>query len=171
MTSITADRLKEIAALANELPDEYRVAAFRELVRHDLSGGHSGTSDPRPPGGAGSTAVDGEESDSIPERPGWFAGVLEKMPEMHAFAAGSRDAQAAWALVELYRRGKAVTPTEARNLIKDELGISPEARQHLSRRLGGFTPRFATRVKSGTGYKYEPTVNVVEMFPKEKDAE
>lgn len=170
MTAISKERLEAIAAVADGLPEKYQVAAFKELVRHELSGGSQALG--RAGGGGPKEDDDGGDPVVPRDRPAWFEKVLEQMPDMDLFEAGGRDAQAAWALVELYRRGEKATVASARNLIKDELGVSPETRPHMSNRLGKhFTPKYATRVKDGRGYRYEPTVKIAEMFPKVPDAE
>jgi hypothetical protein len=164
MSGMSKETLEAIAAVADDLPEKYQVAAFQELVRYELSGRSQAD------GRAGGNSDEEGDSGSPTvhhDRPSWFEKVLEQMPDMDVFESGGRDAQAAWALVELYRRGEEATVASARNLIKDELGVSPESRPHMSNRLGkDFTPKYATRVKDGRGYRYEPTVKIAEKFPK-----
>lgn len=169
MTEITADKLNEIAALTDALPEKYQVAAFRELVRHELTDARPAARATDTNGGTTNDASDRETSDS-PNRPTWFSKVLEQMPDVDFIESGGRDGQAAWALIELFSRGEKATVATARTLIKDELGVSPESRSHMSDRLGkDFTPKYATRVPDGRGYRYEPTVKITEKFPKEPD--
>lgn len=167
MTDITADRLKEIAALASELPDEFRVAAFRELVRHELGGTAPNRSEPQTP-----PALDPDDSDnSATGQPVWFNGVVADMPDLDTVAKGSRDLQAAWGVVELNRRGDPATPGTIEKLVREELGISPEDKDNLSYRLGnGFTPKYTTRKKEGRGFRYEATRSITELFPKESNS-
>ena len=168
MTDITADRLKEIATLAGELPDEYRVAAFRELVRHELGGNTLSRSERQTPPAAPDTGGRGKVATG---RPAWFDGVVDQMPDLDVVASGTRDLQAAWGVVELNRRGDPATPAAVERLVREELGISPEDKDNLSYRLGnGFTPKYTTRKKEGRGFRYEATLSITELFPKESDS-
>ena len=169
MNRITVERLKEIAALADELPDKYRVAAFQELVRHELGGNEprGSASQVRSPAPEIKDGDEVETHPSSPERPKWFAELVDNMPDRHVFAYAGRDAQAAWALVELFKRGEPATVAAVRELIRVELGETPELRQHMSNRLGrDFTPRYADRIPhEGNAFRYEPTRRIVEKFP------
>ena len=167
MTVITADRLKEIATLADELPDEYRVAAFRELVRHELGG----TAPSRPESPTPPAPDPGDGGEAATGQPAWFDGVVDQMPDLDVVASGSRDLQAAWGVVELNRRGDPATPAAVERLVREQLGISPEDKDNLSYRLGnGFTPKYTTRKKEGRGFRYEATRSITELFPKESDS-
>jgi hypothetical protein len=170
MTDISAERLSQLAALADRLPASYRVAAFQELVRHELNRGT--IAEPRDPAGSMKNSSNGGV-DTPPELPGWFMELLGNMPDRDVFAEGGRDAQAAWALVELYRRGEPATVATIRELIRVELGETPERREHMSNRLGrDFTPRYADRLQhEGRSFRYEPTRRIVEMFPSIEEVE
>jgi len=176
VTGVTPDRLNEIAGLVDELPEEYRVAAFRELLRDEL--GRNYLAEPGGRVGARGPIARGEgvrgdgESATVP-RPAWFEGIVERMPELDAVASGSRNLQAAWGVVELNKRGEPATPATIERLIRDELGVAPEDKANLSYRLGNeFTPKYTTRrkVEKGQGFRYEATRAIAGLFPKESDS-
>lgn len=171
MTNMTADRLKEIATLADNLPEEYRVAAFRELVRHELGGTAPSTSERQTTSSAPDEEGDGGKA--AKGQAAWFDGVVDQMPDLNVVASGSRTLQAAWGIVELNKRGQPATPAAIERLIREELGVAPEDKANLSSRLGNeFTPEYATRkkVEKGQGYRYEATRAIAELFPKESDS-
>lgn len=95
MTEIIARRLEELADVADQLPDRYRVAAFQELVRHELSptARRDKDAEPRNAGQSGETEVD---------TPAWFDGVLAEVPELHQIPTLGRGAEAAWAVIDLF---------------------------------------------------------------------
>lgn len=130
MRDITADRLKEIATLADDLPEEYRVAAFRELVRHELGGNQAST--PERQGGSSASDTGGDGGGSATSQPAWFDGVVEQIPELDVVASGNRDLQAAWGVVELNKRGEPAMSAAIERLVREELGVSPEDKDNLS---------------------------------------
>ncbi len=173
MTAIHIERLNEIAAIADTLPAQYQVPAFRELLRSELGTTLEQATNPgvdTDPDGASSGQVTLRSSTA--QHPDWFRKVYEQMPEPHLFAVPDRTTQTVWALVELYARNEPATPKAVRELIRVELGLSPEVRQHASNRLGKLTPQYANRfpVDKGRGYRYEPTKNIADLFPKEDES-
>ena len=153
MTDITADRLNEIAALASELPDEFRVAAFTELVRHEL-----GTNDVA--SSPGSTAGPGKSTTPSPALDG-------EMPELSAIKKMDGNAKVGWAIVELAARDEIANAESIGKLIKDELGASAPA--NMSRTLKNLTPEYANRTKHGPGYKYTPTKETMSLLKRKDD--
>ena len=169
MTDITSDRLNELAALADELPEKYRVAAFQELVHLELGGSAPGNRERQvaPP----ESSASGNNGSSADSQPAWSEGVIGKMPDLDVVASGNRNLQAAWGVVELNNRGEPATPAAIELLVREELGISPEDKDNLSYRLGnGFTPKYTTRKKEGRGFRYEATRAITELFPKESES-
>lgn len=172
MTNITADRLIEIAKFTDALPEKYQVAAFREMVRHELDGRTHGKSTTQA-NIKGQKASD-DVGTAVDSQPAWFETVMERLPEPHDVATGNRNLQAAWAVVELNNRKEPATPAAIERLIREELGVAPEDKANLSRRLGkDFTPRYTTRrkVDKGQGFSYEATRAISDLFPENKSTE
>lgn len=148
MTGITVDRLKEIATLADELPEEYRVAAFRELVRHEL-GTSDGASSPGSNAGGGKSPTP-----SIPPD--------DKMPALSAIKKMDGNAKVAWAIIELTRQGEVATGDAIGRLIRVKLGTAPPA--NMPRTLKAITPDYADREPHGRGFKYVPNSNTMNLL-------
>jgi hypothetical protein len=150
--------------ITEALPECYRVAAFAEILRYELGSlsSHSSTDTaiPIPP----SVLHDNKTS-----RQQLTSGI----PELHMIAKdGTRDQQIVWAVMELCQRGTEATSNTVFDIIKTDLGVTPEIKTNTSRRLRRLVPKYLCRKErfKGRGYAYSPTTEAAQVF-KEQTAE
>jgi len=138
--------------VAEKVPEKYQQSAFSELLRHALS------------------QMDGEEDGlkkaikkTIVKSP--ITDVSGDFPDLHLLATqGNRDQHVAWAVAELYLREEDVNNNSIRKIIKEQLAITPPARQNTNRSLRNLTPKYIARTKIGRKYQYAPAIKFTEIF-------
>ena len=137
--------------LAKDVPEEFRVVAFAELLRYSLS------LIPNIPSGPNLT----QSNHPLPP----LRNISSELPDLHLLAQkGSRDQHVAWAVAELYARSEEINNESIRRIIKEHLAITPPVRQNTNRSLRDLTPKYIIRTKTGNKYFYSPSARLPEIF-------
>jgi hypothetical protein len=137
--------------LTKDVPEEFRVVAFAELLRYSLSliSNTPGNSDLN------------KNNRPLPS----LHNISNGLPDLHLLAQkGSRDQHVAWAVAELFARGEEVNNESIRRIIKEHLAITPPVRQNTNRSLRDLTPKYIIRTKVGKKYFYSPSARLLEIF-------
>jgi hypothetical protein len=147
--------------MAETLPEKYRPVAFAEFLRfallNDAEDGHSGE-------GPADTSL------TLPPKnnPSWVLDVYAGVPEDHVVAAGSNKQRAVWAVIKLHSMGQSATSPAIREIIKTQLGVTPESEKHMPDTLKELTPEYLSRKKEGRGFRYLPSRASLEIFNPDK---
>jgi hypothetical protein len=151
-------KIDEANDLTSHLPSEIRKEAFSVMLKHLLDG-TSGT------GGEESISSEASKSKTYSDFKEWELKVISSLPEPYMIAKkADREQQAAWGVITLFARKEPATSNSIRELIRNELGISPQNEANTSTKLKGLIPKYLTRVKDGKEFVYSPTVNSIELF-------
>ena len=137
--------------LAEGVQEEYRVAAFAELLRYSLNVDAGIPDAPNPP------------ASRHPLPP--LHDISNGLPDLQLLAKkGSRDQHVAWAVAELYARGEEINNESIRKIIREYLAITPPGRQNTNRSLRDLTPKNIIRTKVGKKYIYSPSAMLLDIF-------
>jgi hypothetical protein len=137
--------------LAKDVPEEFQVVAFAELLRYSLNLISNTLSNPDL----------NKNNRSLPP----LHNISNGLPDLHLLAKkGSRDQHVAWAVAELYARGEEINNESIRRIIKEYLAITPPVRQNTNRSLRDLTPKYIIRTKTGKKYFYTPSARLLEIF-------
>jgi hypothetical protein len=151
--------ISEALEISNEVPEDYKKDTFFIILSHLLKTLDKPVGDEEINLSVPSQGVD--QSDS------WLDWVVQNIPEPYEIARnGNRDQQTVWSVVMLHSRYKEAIVGTVQEIIRTELGITPQNRQNTGRQLRRLTPRFLIRRNrtEGKGYKYEPTTHSAEIF-------
>ncbi len=148
----TTEAIDFALKLAEDVPEEYRLIAFPELLRYSLSSLAT----------VSSIAKDSElpRNHSISSD-----NISDTLPDLHILAKkGSRDQHIAWAIAELFSRNEEANNLSIRDVIREYLAISPLGRQNTNRSLRNLTPKYVLRTKTDNKYHYIPNAQLAEIF-------
>ena len=148
--------------LSDKLPSEYRVAAFQEFLRFQLTehGTEPSFSKPKVPRQVGLPNSANRPFD-------WVAKVLTDLPPDHLIReAGSEEQKVAWAVVCLARDGQTAFNKSIGEYIRLNLSIAPPNRQNINRALRKLVPKYLSRekLKDRKGLAYLPKPSIAELF-------
>lgn len=150
------DKIKKATDILSSdyVKDDFREITYEIILSHLLNKGSISNQNTVQKNGV---STNGKFND-------WEKNVIENLPTAIQSAEGNRDQQTVWAVVKLYSRGDEATTHTVKEVIKDELGISPENDSNTSCRLKNLVPNHLTRIKEGKKYQYEPTRGALEIF-------
>lgn len=151
--------IKWAMEIADDLPEEYQVAAFAELLRHGL---RSASRSAEPDAGAQPGALE-----SPPARRSLQETLVSGLPDDFLVKTkGSRDQQTVWAVIKLWLSGDEATSNSVRDTIEAALAVRPQTPRNTRKRLRKLTPQYLKRKdkERGRGYAYTPTPEALEVF-------
>ena len=143
--------------LAEDVPEEYRIVAFPELLRYSLSS---------------LTTISSITKNSELPRNGSVSldNFSNTLPDLQVLVKkGNRDQHVAWAIAELFSRNEEANNLSIREIIREHLAISPPERQNTNRSLRNLTPKYVLRTKTDNKYHYVPSAHLAEVFENLKD--
>lgn len=152
--------------MANDLPEELRVAGFQELLRYalqmDSDQRHErATENPK-----------SIEAKAATSTPAWILEEKERLPPDHRIREAGTEAQkVGWAVLGLVAEGKEAVNKEISKYIRMNLGISPPSREAINRGLRNLIPKYLARekVSNGRGYMYRPQPLINQLFEDIRD--
>lgn len=142
------------------IPEEYRVAAFKVLLKYKLLGKDDSRQDPE-------GLIISEQDNSTDNSDDWKIKLYKEIPHAHVIAqSGDRKQQALWAVIELHKIDAEANTNSIRETIKKKLAITPETVDNTSKTLKLLTPKYIIREdrEKGQGFTYHPTQFSLECF-------
>jgi hypothetical protein len=122
-----------------DIPEEYRVAAFKVLLKYKLFGRDNPCQDPE-------SLIISEQKETTDNSDDWRSKLIKELPHAHIIAEkGNRKQQALWAVIHSNKIGDEANTNSVVETIKKKLAITPETVDNTSWTLKKLTPKYITR--------------------------